>query len=254
MKIGMRRTRNRFFVGLLFLIALVVLPIASQAATIVADFNGDGVNDTATITAGSGTVRIARGGGLGTGIYNTNADWLTFHSVNSNGVVGQELVATFANGLVSVIDDRAKAARIYNVYGTSGAGQRILFFKELNGAAGTEILFVYANSLVSVVDDRLHAVRNYNVFGVGFGGPTRYFNLAEFNGVSGDEIMFSYMNGTSQVIDDRRRAVRTYNYFTNGAAPTYANVDGVAGLEAIFTYGAAKVRLTDRTGQVTYHY
>ncbi|MEQ1512012.1 MAG: hypothetical protein ABL934_04950 [Lysobacteraceae bacterium] len=253
MKISMFRTPRCFLAGLLFATGLLGFSAASQAATIVGDFNGDGKNDTATFIAASGLVTIAHGGGVAASSYITFSNWLTFHSVNTNGIVGQELVATFANGYVFVIDDRVRTTRDYNVFGTDFEGSRLLFFTELNGAAGTEILFIYPGGYVAIIDDRLRAVRDYNVFGVGFGGPTRYLKIAEFNGVAGNEIMFSYMSGYSAVVDDRLRTVRGYNYLSNGSAPTYTNVDGVAGLEAIFHYGASTIWLVDRTRSVSYH-
>lgn len=246
--------RGGLVTGLLLLAGLLSLPNAARAATLVADFNGDGLSDTATITAGSGVVTIAHGGSVGASQYVTFSDWLTFHAIETNGVAGQEIVATFADGRVFVIDDRARKTRNYNVWPDAGLyGQRILYLTELNGAAGSEILFIYAGGAVSVVDDRLHVVRMYNVPGFGFGGPVRYFMIADFNGTAGNEIMFSYVNGYSHVVDDRARAVRTYLYPTDGAAPAYANVDGVAGLEAIFSYGTTKVWVVDRTRSVSYH-
>ncbi|TXH77111.1 MAG: hypothetical protein E6Q88_02220 [Lysobacteraceae bacterium] len=243
----------KYMLGVLSIAGGLSAAAACQAATITADFNGDGINDTATITAGSGTVKIVRGGGAGTTTYNTFSNWLTFHAINANGIAGQELVATFASGYVEIIDDRARTSRGYNVQGINSIlGSRTLFFSELNGAAGTEILFIYAKGAVSIIDDRLHTIRDYNVFGVGFGGSTRYLQIAEFNGVAGNEIMFSYMSGTSMVVDDRLRTVRTYNYLTNGSAPTYANADGVAGLEAIFRFGGSTIWLVDRTRSLIY--
>lgn len=254
MKTSMLKIPGRFLAGLLFTASLLGLSATSQAATIVADFNGDGKSDTATITAASGSISIAHGGGGAVTRYNTVANWLTISALEANGVAGQELVATFANGYVFVVNDRNRTTRGYNVPGISSTlGARTLFFSELNGAAGNEILFIYSGGYVAVVDNRLNVVRGYNVFGVGFGGPTRYLRIAEFNGVAGNEIMFSYMSGASQVVDDRLRTVRTYNYLSDGSAPTYSNVDGVAGLEAIFHYGASTIWLVDRTRSVSYH-
>lgn len=252
MKTVTNRRPSRFFVGLLFLTTLMGLSAASHAAALIADFNGDGKNDTATITASSGTISIAHGGG-GVSTYYTFSNWLTIHAIETNGIAGKELIATYASGYVHVIDDRAKTARGYNVFGISSTlGSRTYFLTELNGTAGTEILFIYSKGHVAIIDDRLHAVRGYNVFGTGFGGPTRYFKIADFNGVPGNEIMFSYMSGTSEVVDDRRRTIRTYNYLSDGSAPTYANVDGVAGLEAIFRFHGSTIWLVDRTGALIY--
>ncbi len=232
----------------------VALGFAStaQATTIAGDFNGDGIADTLVFNAGSGTISIVRGGGKGTGTYNTFSNWITVTAIDTNGVGGLEVAVTFASGYVFIADDRARTSRGYNVPGGSSTNPRYAYFYDLNGAAGAEALFVYGSGGVAIVDDRLHAVRNYNVYGNGFGGPTRWVKIGEFNGVAGNEVMFSYMSGTSQVLDDRLRTVRTYNYLSDGSAPTYANVDGVAGLEGIFHYFGSTIWVVDRTRSILY--
>lgn len=253
MKTILLEIKGNVLAALLFVVGLLGATAACQAATIAGDFNGDGIADSAVFNAGSGVLNIVRGGGKGTGTYITMSTWITMTAIDTNGIGGLELVATFASGHVFVVDDRAKTSRGYNVPAGSATNPRYAYFSELNGTAGAEALFVYGSGGVAVVDDRLHTVRSYNVFHTGFGGPTRWIKIGEFNGVAGNEVMFSYMSGTSQVLDDRARTVRTYNYQTDGSAPFYANVDGVAGLEAVFTTPAGwKVWLVDRTRQLIY--
>ena len=249
MKISMFSIPERFLVGLLFAAGLLGLSVTSQAATIVADFNGDGKIDTATITAASGSISIARGGG-GTTSYGLPANWLTISAVELNGTAGLELVATYAGTTVWVVDDRIRATRLY-LATPAGAG-RVIYFSEMNGVAGNEVTFINNDGTVWVIDDRARKTRLYNVPAIGSGGGPRYVKLAEFNGTAGNEIMFSYVDGTSYVVDDRLHATRAYFYFTNGGAPTYANVDGVAGLEAIFAYTFGPVWIVDRTRKVVY--
>ena len=87
MKSGTCRRPHRLTAGLFFLMSLIGLPVVSQAATITADFNGDGINDTATVTTGTGAILIARGGG-GTTSYVVGANWLNIYASETNGVAG----------------------------------------------------------------------------------------------------------------------------------------------------------------------
>lgn len=166
-----------------------------------------------------------------------------------NGTAGVEVAFIYDNGIVMVVDDRARARRSYVVDPIGGG--RVVSVSDLNGSSGNEIAFIYDNGIVSVIDDRAKARRDYVVDPIG--SNTRYVKVAEFNGTAGNEIMFSYSNGYSEVVDDRLRTMRTYVHPTNGSAPTYANMDGVAGLEAVFTYAYGKVWLSDRARSVTYH-
>ncbi|NOT87981.1 MAG: hypothetical protein HOP03_07355 [Lysobacter sp.] len=240
---------ERFLAGLLFAAGLLGLSVTSQAATIVADFNGDGKIDTATITAASGAISIARGGG-GTTSYSVPVNWLTISAVEANGVAGYEFVVTYAGTTVWIVDDRIRATRLY-LATPAGAG-RVIYFSEMNGVTGNEVTFINNDGTVWVIDDRARKTRLYNVPAIGSGGGPRYVKIAEFNGAVGNEIMFSYVDGTSYVVDDRLHATRAYFYFTNGGAPTYANVDGVAGLEAIFAYTFGPVWIVDRTRSILY--
>lgn len=252
MKSPMVAIVRMLFLGLLLLTCALGFSGNARATTISGDFNGDGILDSAVFKAGSGTFSIVRGGGKGTGTYNTFNNWITVTAIDTNGVGGVELIATNATGGVFVADDRARTSRSYNVPGGSTTNPRYAYYYDLNGAAGAEALFVYGSGGVTIVDDRLHTVRNYNVYGNGFGGTTRWVRIADFDGVAGYEVMFSYMSGTSQVVDDRRRIVRTFNYLSDGSAPTYANVDGVAGLEGIFHFGTSTIWLVYRTGSILY--
>jgi hypothetical protein len=249
MKISMSKISERILAGLLFAAGLLGFPATSQAATIVADFNGDGKTDTATITAASGSISIVHGGG-GVTSYGVPANWLTISAVEVNGIAGLEFVVAYAGTSVWVVDDRARGARLY-LATPAGAG-RVIYFSEMNGVAGNEVAFINNDGTVWVIDDRARKTRLYNVPAIGSGGGPRYVKFAEFNGTAGNEIMFSYVDGTSYVVDDRLHATRAYFYFTNGGAPTYANVDGVAGLEAIFAYTFGPVWIVDRTRKVVY--
>lgn len=249
MKTSMTRSPGKFIAGLLLATGLLGFAAASQAATIVADFNGDGRSDTATITAASGSISIAHGGG-GTTSYGVPANWLTISAVEVNGIAGAEFVVTYAGTVVWIVDDRARATRLYLV-DALGSG-RVVQFAEMNGVAGNEVALIYNNGNVWTINDRARTKNLYHVPAVGSGGGPRYVRTAEFNGTAGNEIMFSYADGTSYVVDDRLKATRAYFYITTGGAPTYANVDGVAGLEAIFNYTFGKVWIVDRTRSVLY--
>lgn len=238
-----------FVTGLLLAVGLLSGAAAAQAATITADFNGDGRADTATITAASGTISIAHGGG-GVTSYGVPANWLTISAVEVNGIAGAEFVVTYAGTTVWIVDDRARATRLYLVDGL-GSG-RVVQFAEMNGAAGNEVALIYNSGNVWVIDDRARRTSLYHVPAVGSGGGPRYVRIAEFNGTAGNEIMFSYVDGTSYVVDERLRTTRAYFYITNGGAPSYANVDGVAGLEAVFNYTFGQVWIVDRTRSVLY--
>lgn len=237
--------------GLLLVAGLLGFAANGQAATLTADFNGDGISDRATLTAASGVITIVRGGGRGTTTYYTSRNWMTASVSETNGIVGQELVFTFSSGYVDIIDDRARTSRDYVTpdIRTVG-GSRVLYLTDLNGVSGREVLFVYPNGALCLVDDRGRGVRCYAVHGVGFGGPRRYVYVGELNGVAGSEIIFSYMGGVSLVVDDRRRTIRDYAYLTSGGAPRYANVDGAPGLEAIFDYQGVASWIVDRIGEV----
>ncbi|MBP6751089.1 MAG: hypothetical protein KA144_15750 [Xanthomonadaceae bacterium] len=248
MKALLHETQKRVFAALL-LVASVLGAATSQAATITADFNGDGRSDTATITAASGSISIAHGGG-GTTSYGLPANWLTISAVELNGTAGLELVASYAGTSVWVVDDRIRTTRLY-LATPAGAG-RVIYFSEMNGVAGNEVAFINNDGTIWVIDDRARKTRLYNVPAIGSGGGPRYVKIGEFNGTAGNEIMFSYVDGRSYVVDDRLHATRAYFYLSDGGPPTYANVDGVAGLEAIFNYTFGKIWVVDRTRKVVY--
>lgn len=221
------------FALLLFAAVMAGFATNSQAATITADFNGDGRDDTATVNDVSGAISIAHGGG-GVSNFWVPRNWLSMSACECNGIAGQELVVAYNDGEVSIIDDRVKDTRSY--YADPVGLGRAMFFSNLNGAAGMEIALVYNNGNVDVIDDRARTLRYYLTQSIGRG---RVVSIAELNGAAGNEIAMIFNDGFVYVIDHRIGETRWYIVEAVGGVPRYqriGNFDGLPGNEIMFSH------------------
>lgn len=224
---------GRMLSAWLLIAGLFGVSAAAQAETIVGDFNGDGKGDTAIVKDVSGDVSIVHGGG-GTSNYWLSRNWLTLTTCECNGVAGLELVATYNDGEVSIIDDRSKNTRSY--YAAPIGANRGVMFEELNGAPGMEVVLVYNDGEIDVIEDRTRTLRYYLTQPIGRG---RVVSVAELNGVPGNEIAAIFSDGTVYVIDHRAGQARYYFVEPVGNVPRYqriGNFDGVPGNEIMFSH------------------
>lgn len=259
----------------MLLLTLLSVSSVSQAATLYADTNGDGVTDTITSVATSANnyVQIYHPNIGTTSYYNFGSGLTSFGMVgttDANGQVGQEVVirATSAfNSVIYTINDARQTTQRYD-FGSGLANFSVVgISNNTDGFAGNEIIVrtdssgTIPTTSLSIIDDRRAVKRQYN-FGTGL-SSVKVVSITDTNGLAGDEIVMQLESSSGirtiaiQIIDDAKATTRQYNQSSNLTSFTVLgvrNYDGLAGAEVCYrastsTYTYYQM-IIDRNGSV----
>lgn len=242
---------RKLFAGVFLLFA----PGISQAVTLYADTNGDGVTD--TITTGSNSwdyfVQIYH---PNTGIKTTYLFGKPYYfevvaTSNTNGLPGDEVIVrmtTQTNNYLSIIDDAKRTKRTYSFAWDISFFNILSFENNTDGLAGNEIVIhTYSTNSTGmhVVDDARAQTRYYN-----FGSAAKVNDIpaiTDTNGAAGDEIIVEFLGSSTSgprvgIIEDARAVTRNYTFGLDLKAfdvLTVRNYDGLAGSEVCYSYATS---------------